>query len=757
MKYRRLLALALIVVSSVVLATLANNYGGNTGVEALENRFLDRWQQTTAESFSAAGSKRESPITLVLFDEVSVTDSIDGWPYMSPFPRRYLADLVDAIALAGARTIGIDVFLDRPYPELNAWDGGDDLLRDAMERAGNVVLVAPVMQTDSGPVLQKPHPFFSSVAADIGAAEFPSAFETFRDGALAVRSGSRLEPSFSLAMYAHARGLDVDSLLDQTLGLGRMRLEGMPDNVGVVPERLFAAPEAVQPGEAVEGSAGSLLAFRLRYVGPPSSSVSTDLPGTFQAIASAEAALIAMLQPEFFEDKIVILGSGFHDSEKFRTPFFGQRPASDSLDTFGADEAYSWMFGVELHANALQNMLDSDYVRPLSDGYELLMLFAVALVASGAAFWGGIGGGGVTVAALLGVVVYAMWAWSGGAYVAPGLQVADFSQRFLWVPIIPPIVGGVLSYFGTVGYVAVVEGREKRFIKSAFGMYVSPEVVADIADSPELLQLGGQKRPLSVLFSDLAGFTTLSERLDPQELIAMLNEYLTEMTAVVMDERGTLDKYIGDAIMAFWNAPKDLPDHADRALRTMVLSQRKMDELNHRWRAEDPDHEDLVVRIGVNTGEAVVGNVGGENRFDYSAIGDAVNLAARLEPANKSYDTLNMCSEFTLAAVSEGAFRVRELDLIAVKGKGKPVLVYEVLELAGVELSGAKEGALVAYEDGMTAYKKHDWAGARDRFAAALEACPSDGPSQVYVARCEAHLVEPPPPGWDFVVRRTEK
>jgi adenylate cyclase len=245
--------------------------------------------------------------------------------------------------------------------------------------------------------------------------------------------------------------------------------------------------------------------------------------------------------------------------------------------------------------------------------------------------------------------------------------------------------------------------------------------------------------------------------MDPADLLAHLNEYLTEMTQVVMDEQGTLDKYIGDAIMAFWNAPRDVPDHADKALRTMILSQRKMGELNRRWAANDPDHEELVVRIGVNTGEVVVGNVGGENRFDYSAIGDAVNLAARLEPANKSYDTLNMCSQFTLDAADTNAFRIRELDLIAVKGKKKPVQVYEVLELTGVALPDAKEKAVAAYDLGMTAYKKHDWTSARDQFLAGLAACPDDGPCRVYAERCAAHLEDPPPADWDFVVRRMTK
>jgi adenylate cyclase len=162
----------------------------------------------------------------------------------------------------------------------------------------------------------------------------------------------------------------------------------------------------------------------------------------------------------------------------------------------------------------------------------------------------------------------------------------------------------------------------------------------------------------------------------------------------------------------------------------------------------------MVVRIGVNTGDVVVGNVGGKNRFDYSEIGDAVNLAARLEPANKTYGTLNMCSEFTLAAADADAYRVRELDLIVVKGKEKPVQVYEVLELAGFELPAPKEEALAAYEQGMAAYKKHDWAGALELFPAAVDVCPDDGPSKIYVARCQDNLGDPPPTDWDFVVRR---
>lgn len=747
MRSRRLLALGLIVLAGAALAGAAERFGGLTGLDALRYRTLDWRQITTAESFQA-GRGRESDIALVLFDEFSVTDSLMGWPYEQPFPRDYIARVIDAVAGAGARTIGLDVYLELLYPELNAqMGGGDDLLRDAIERAGNVVLVGPVEQTDSGPVLGMPHPYFAEVAADVGAAELSTAFETVREAPLAVRSGRRLEPSFALALFAHARGFDADSLLGDAAGTGRVSLPGLAGHAGVVPEGWWDQDAPV---------GGTLVPFTIRYAGPPSSADAEDPPGTFPAFASSTVDITAMLQPGFFRDKIVLIGSGFHDSDKFRTPFFGTSPPADP-DAPGDRRTYSWMYGVEIHANALQNMLDGAFVRPLGGGGQWLLMLLVAALAGGTVFWRGAAwGGAATVLAVGGLAVLGYWTWAGEAY-GPGGTWLALGRPFLWFPVVVPSLAAVLSYVGSVAYVSVVEGKEKRFIKSAFGKYVSPEVVAEIASHPHALQLGGQKRPLTLLFSDLAGFTTLSERMDPQDLLAHLNEYLSDMTQIVMREKGTLDKYIGDAIMAFWNAPKELPDHADRALRTAVLMQRRMRDLNARWRAADPDAEELVVRIGINTGTVVVGNVGGEDRFDYSAIGDAVNLAARLEPANKSYDTLVMVSQFTLDAADSSAFRTRELDLIAVKGKVEPVQVHELLELAGTELEPHREEAVRHYENGLAAYKARDWELAATYFRAALEADPLDGPSRVYLARATEYAADPPPVDWDFVVRRTVK
>lgn len=751
MRYQRPLALAFVVVTSVALALVAESSGGLTGVTELEQKTLDWRQVNTAQSFQEGMGDREADIAIVFFDEFSVTDPDFGWPYEQPFPRAHIAQVIDAVAGAGARTIGLDVYLQLLYPKLNEWDQGDDLLRDAIARAGNVILVGPVIQTGSGPELGRPHPYFGEMAAGLGAAELPTAFESVREGAMAVRAGVRLEPSFATALWAHARGVDADSLLLQARRWGRIALPGLPMSLGRIPEQWFE-----------EGAKASdmVATFPIRYVGPPSSANAADPAGAFPATASSTVDVTAMLMPELFQDKIVLIGSGFHDSDKFRTPWFDQSLPDDGWAREGDQRSYQYMYGVEIHANALQNMLDGAYVRPLSEAAQLLLLLALALLTGGVVFWQGAGWGGVVAVAMaLGVFAMAFWLWAGKVFVGAGGELMPLGTGFVWLPVVTPVLSSVLSYVGSVAWVSVVEGREKRRIKSIFGTYVPADIVDEISNDPDALRRlnEGERRPLTLLFSDLAGFTNMSERMDPKDLLDYLNGYLQDMTRIVFDEKGTLDKYIGDAIMAFWNAPRPQPDHADRALRAAVLMQRKMAELNARWRAADPEAEDLVVRIGINTGTVIVGNVGGGMRNDYSALGDAVNLAARLEPANKTYDTLVMASQFTLDAADASAFRVRELDLIAVKGKVEPVKVYEVLELAGVALPAHREEAVSRYEAGLAAYKARDWRGAAKHFQAALEADPDDGPSAVYLGRAEEYATAPPPEDWDFVVRRTEK
>jgi len=285
-----------------------------------------------------------------------------------------------------------------------------------------------------------------------------------------------------------------------------------------------------------------------------------------------------------------------------------------------------------------------------------------------------------------------------------------------------------------------VEGKKKRFIKNVFQFYLSPHVIEHIIDDPSKLRLGGERKEISSFFSDLAGFTSISESLSPEDLVHLLNAYLSEMTDIILETGGTLDKYEGDAIIAFWNAPIDQPDHAIRAARAAVECQKKLAEIREAIKTKF-GHE-LYMRIGINSGQAVVGNMGAENRFDYTAMGDTVNLASRLEGACKQYDIPILMGETTYQHIKD-VFAAREIDLIRVIGKKKPVHVYEPIgELD--KISADKLEAIQIFHEGLTAYRKCDWGSALELFKR-LE---DDGAAKIYIKRIDMLMKEPPPSDW---------
>jgi adenylate cyclase len=249
---------------------------------------------------------------------------------------------------------------------------------------------------------------------------------------------------------------------------------------------------------------------------------------------------------------------------------------------------------------------------------------------------------------------------------------------------------------------------------------------------PEHLSLEwGEKRPMSVYFSDIAGFTTISEHLPPERLVSLLNDYLTNMTDIVLQHGGIVDKYIGDAVMAFWGAPLADPDHARKAVKCAIAMRKRCDELRPLWFEE---YGQLVqARAGVNSGDAVVGNMGSKHKYNYTVMGDMVNLASRLEGANKPYGTYLMISEFALAEIGD-MVDVRELDLLIVKGKEKPVRVFEVLDLKG-DTDDADLRAVEQFSVGLAKYRDRDFAGAIPAFEAALNHKADDNPSLLYMVR----------------------
>jgi adenylate cyclase len=296
------------------------------------------------------------------------------------------------------------------------------------------------------------------------------------------------------------------------------------------------------------------------------------------------------------------------------------------------------------------------------------------------------------------------------------------------------------------------EEREKKKIRGAFQYYLTASVITEILKDPSKLKLGGDKKNLTVMFSDIRGFTTISEKLTPEELVRLLNEYLTVMTDIVFKYEGLLDKYIGDAIMAVFGAPLEQPDHALRGCQTALEMMAELKVLQERWAQEGRPYVDIGV--GINTGDMVVGNMGSNMRFDYTVMGDHVNLSSRLEGINKEYGTHIVLSEFTYEVVKEEMF-CRELDSVRVKGKKLPVKIYELI--CEKKDAGEHEEYIRRFHDGMEKYKQGRWDEGIAAFESVLEILPDDPPAKLYIQRCQDLKEHPPEGEWDGVFTMTKK
>lgn len=389
--------------------------------------------------------------------------------------------------------------------------------------------------------------------------------------------------------------------------------------------------------------------------------------------------------------------------------------------------------GVEVQATVLDNILAADFVRELPEPVVWLIVAVLALAAGVACrhaenVW-------QTAAVSAGALALA-WIPSVGAYLAG-----------YWWPVAAPTAGVAVALAGAITLNYVVEGRQKRFIKQAFRQYLSSEVIEELVRQPGRLQLGGQARELTLFFSDIKGFTTISEQLEPAKLTAMLNEYLTAMTDTIMDHGGTVDKYVGDAIVAFWNAPMPASDHAERAVRAALTCQKKLEDMRPELKSRYG--VDVHCRIGVNTGTVVVGNMGSKRRFDYTFIGDAGNLASRLEGVNKYFGTHVMVSEFTCRHIA-GRFPVREVSRISVVGRKEPVRVFEPILPEEYE---SRKQTLAVFNLGLTAYYDGHFGAAVELFEKIAD---QDATARIYLERCRS-LVTQPPATWNGVWEMKEK
>ncbi len=405
--------------------------------------------------------------------------------------------------------------------------------------------------------------------------------------------------------------------------------------------------------------------------------------------------------------------------------------------------------GAELNAVALENLLDGTAIRRAPAWADACFAVALALLLAltVAGIWVAVHAPWAALLLSLGSVALAL----GGTYLGTAWALAAHG---VWIAAFAPSLGCVASTVLALLATNHAERGDRRFVQEALGRYTSGALVRELIAHPEYLSLDwGTSREVSVFFSDIANFTSFSESLPPERLVLLLNHYLTAMTDIVLAHGGVVDKYIGDAIMAFWGAPLPRPDHATQAVLAAIGMRRQCEALRPLWLKEF--NTLVIARAGINTGPAVAGNMGSRHKFNYTMMGDAVNLASRLEGANKLYGTTLMISEGCHAQARD-VIEVRELDLLAVKGKQQPVRVYEVLEEKG-RVSAPVAEAVRHFHEGLIAYRAQQFRAAVACFERALGVQPEDGPSLTYLERCKHFVDSPPGAGWDGVWRMKEK
>jgi adenylate cyclase len=443
------------------------------------------------------------------------------------------------------------------------------------------------------------------------------------------------------------------------------------------------------------------------------------------------AQIVPVLPPAWFKDKIVLIGEIVSLTDRHRTPFSILRPGTPGE-----------MAGIEVHAHAVSQLVEGRHSGHLGWPGETLLVLALALL--GAVF--GMVNRRVARHLVLGLCALVIL-WSAGF--------ALFHVAGTMIPLVEPSGALLLAMWSADAITGREARRQREFIQSAFSLYLSPHYVRQLAGNPGLLKLGGEMREMTLMFCDIRGFTTLSERLNANDLTRFLNQFLTPMTHAVQAAGGTIDKYMGDAIMAFWNAPLDDPAHAEHACRAALAMRGELVRLNQDWHdqaaATGQAFHEVKIGIGLNTGECCVGNLGADQKFNYSVIGDDVNLCSRLEGQTKTYGVDIVAGEKTAAEAP--AFALLELDLIRVRGKTRPVHIYALVGDEQAAVDPAFSSLTVTHDAMIAAYRGRRWAEARRH----LEASRAHAPElmqkfyALYEKRIAAFEAEPPAGDWDGV------
>ncbi|ABK18063.1 CHASE2 domain-containing protein [Syntrophobacter fumaroxidans] len=712
--------------------------------------FFDLWEFATWSwrvDFFAAPSAQTEKIKLILLDQNSLAwgKKEKGWPW--PWPREVYTTVIDFCNRGGAKAVVFDMI----FSESSFFGVDDDrALAAAIDRAPAFVMPfsvgRQVGEADAWPpeiprrcpirisnlaewlasapsrgaVMPKasfPVPEVCSGSAVLGnVIQEPDADGVFRRCHLFHFFDGLAVPSLSLAAYLAGQGL-CPPVSPAPTTVGGQTAAPTPSS-GPVTVRPQPADEALHssgtlPLEEITVRDGCCRIGErcipidtrgraiLRFRGPVGTYRSFSAAAVIESeLRLREGGEPIIRDPGVLRDCTVFLGASAPALLDLRpTPISRVSP------------------GVELHATVLDNLLSDDFLSEAPAWFCILSTLFLSMLGSLLVVSG----------------KTARHSTMAAAAVLPLPVAAGFLAYGLgyWWPIVVHESAVALSLALGISINYAHEWKRRAFIKKAFKYYLSPAVVEKILADPSRLVLGGERRELSIFFSDLQGFSSISERLDPPALTSLLNEYLSDMTDIILEEEGTLDKYEGDAVIAFWNAPVDQPDHALRACRAAIRCQHRLDERREEFRRKTG--ELLYQRIGINTGSVVVGNMGSGKRFDYTVLGDAANLASRLEGANKVFGTYTMVSEDTWTQVG-GELLGREIGLLRVVGRKNPVRVYEVIGFA----STAENDGLNAFASALALY----YAGGLSAALEAFRMLSDDPVARVYAARCESLLRE---------------
>ena len=648
-------------------------------------------------------SRASKNIVIFLVDQSSLDVYEQEMGVSWPWPREMYSYIIEYCMEAGAKA----VFIDFIFSESSVYGVDDDQeLADAIAQSGNVFL--PISLSKGTKEVEESYSILLKKFA-LEENLFP------RHSSHSMKSVSLPVEGFLSA----AQGVGNSTFVQDKDGIYRRMPLLFSWNDLHLPSVPFAlarvSDENMRLNDIPLDSSNQMI---LRYHGPTGTYPSYSVAAIINSYAQLQEGMSPQIPPETFKGKIVFIGGSAPGILDLRpTPFSPVYP------------------GVEILATALDNILSKDYIRIPS---PLVLFFFIGLLS--------------LITAVGSSLLKKIWMTIPFAIFCLILLASVTCLAFglgYWLEFVAPGFAVVMSFTTAMVLNYSFEGRQKRFIKSVFRHYLSPDVIDRVLENPSLLRLGGEKRIITSFFSDVAGFTSISESLSPEDLVNLLNDFLSEMTNIILSYGGTLDKYEGDAIIAFWNAPLDQPDHAVRACRAALECQKRLEELRPVF-AQKSGHE-LLMRVGLNSGPAVVGNMGSHSRFDYTAMGDTINMASRLEGACKHYSVPILVGDTTFQ-MAKDAIAAREVDLIRVVGKSKPERVYQILEEKSQASPDMQEN-VATFHQALDLYRNKRWDDALNLFRKIKD----DKLSAVYVSRIEQLKQNPPPGDWSGIYDLTQK